>query len=84
MYTIEKGFELVDLEGKIFYSEDGLKCAYRKGYYGFRKNGLYVARKCKSAGGSTLPMAYDIKIAKHLIEEGFIKEELSYCKEIER
>jgi membrane-bound lytic murein transglycosylase len=29
-------------------------------------------------------MAYDIKIAKHLIEEGFIKEELSYCKEIER
>lgn len=82
MYTIEKGFKMVELEGKRFKDEQGYIISYNRGSYGFYKNGLYVASKCKSAGGSSLPLAYDAKVANELIQSGFVKEELTYCKEI--
>lgn len=79
-FEIEKGFEMVSLEGVVFLSDDGMKITFNRGAYGFKKNGMFVAKRCKSAGGSNEPMAYNKKVALELIKSGFVRDELSYCK----
>lgn len=81
-YTIEKGFELVNLKGLKFKNNEGEIFTIINNVYGFRKNGLFVADVCKSAGGSTEPMAYNKTTAMLLIDSGFVKEELSYCSAV--
>lgn len=83
-YEIEKGFEMVDISKYVFRDNNGLKCKIGGNckLYGFVKNGKFVAKTCKSAGGSTLPMVYPKKIAKQLIESGFVKEEIAWCEAV--
>lgn len=80
MYEIEKGFMLIELSNLVFKNENNEEVTYSKGSYGFMKNGKFVAEYCKSAGGSSLPLAYGRKTAEILIQSGFVKDELTYCE----
>lgn len=80
---ITRDFQIVNLEGYIFEDEQGQAVAYTNEAFGFVIDNKFVSRYCKSAGGSSLPMAYDRRVAREIQQSGFIVEELAYCEPVE-
>jgi len=79
---ITKNIQLVKLNGFVFKNEKGQMVGYNKSAYGFLVNNKFVAKDCKSAGGSSLPMAYDRKVANSILQCGLVVEEIAYCEPI--